>query len=189
MNEVKTIDGNQIQYGNDMIPVITKINEKLINKKIPVTIEPEYKMEVEIKKNGRVYYFYNDKAELISEKPSKKVEKYWGHMTTIIDHNNISVKRILMTKGSQSSMEYHIEKKESYLIEEGRLKIGFRIGRAQNKSVIMNKGEVITIPIGLMHMRMAQKDTMIVEISTPDNDADSHLVEDGKKYNFVEDKN
>ena len=33
------------------------------------------------------------------------------------------------------------------------------------------------------------KDTMIVEISTPDNDADSHLVEDGKKYNFVEDKN
>ena len=92
-----------------------------------------------------------------------------------------------MKQNSQSSMEYHIQKKESYLIEDGELKVGFRVGRAQNKSLVMKKGDIVTIPIGLMHMRMALKDTVILEISTPDDDSDSHLVEDGKKYVYQED--
>ena len=41
---------------------------------------------------------------------------------------------------------------------------------------------------GLMHMRIAIKDTMIIEWSTKDDDADSNIVEDGKVYKFVEDQ-
>jgi hypothetical protein len=39
---------------------------------------------------------------------------------------------------------------------------------------------------GLMHMRMALEDTVIIELSTTDDDSDSHIVEDGKTYKFVE---
>ena len=41
--------------------------------------------------------------------------------------------------------------------------------------------------IWTMHMRMALEDTVIIEFSTLDDDSDSHIVEDGKKYVHVED--
>ena len=37
-------------------------------------------------------------------------------------------------------------------------------------------------------MRMALEDTVIIEASTKDDDGDSHLVEDGHSYKFIEDK-
>ena len=38
---------------------------------------------------------------------------------------------------------------------------------------------------GTMHMRMARLDTQIIEMSTKDNDNDSIIVHDGKKFKFV----
>jgi mannose-6-phosphate isomerase-like protein (cupin superfamily) len=121
-------------------------------------------------------------------KPFSPLKKYWGEITTLISTEDYCLKRIFMKKDSQSSLEFHVNKKESYYIESGKLKIGFRIGRAINKSKIINKGEVIHINPGLMHMRIALEDTVIIEVSTKDSDSDSHLVEDGKKYKFKEDK-
>ena len=83
-------------------------------------------------------------------------------------------------------MEYHVKKEESYYIESGRLRVGTRIGRAKNKSVILEQGDVFHIPVGFMHMRIALEDTVIIEFSTLDNDADSHIVEDGKIYKHID---
>lgn len=114
--------------------------------------------------------------------PVKFVEKYWGDMTTIFEDDVHSVKRIFMRAGTQSSMEFHIKKKEMYYIESGDLKVGVRIGRAKNKSLILKKGDVFHIEPGLMHMRIALTDVVIIEVSTKDDDGDSHIVEDGVKY-------
>ena len=92
-----------------------------------------------------------------------------------------------MKKGTQGSMEFHTKKIESYYIDTGKLKLGLRIGRGQNKSLILNQGDVFHIQPGLMHMRMALEDTVIIEVSTKDDDGDSHLVFDGKTYKFEED--
>ncbi len=119
--------------------------------------------------------------------PVKHIEKYWGHMTTIFEDDVHSVKRIFMKAGSQSSMEFHIKKKEMYYIESGQLKVGVRIGRAQNKSVMLKQGDVFHIEPGLMHMRIAPVDCVIIEVSTKDDDGDSHIVEDGLKYVHKED--
>ena len=116
----------------------------------------------------------------------KEVDKYWGNMKTLFENEQYSVKRIFMKKGTQSSMEYHIKKEESYYIESGRLRVGTRIGRAKNKSVILEQGDVFHIPVGFMHMRIALEDTVIIEFSTLDNDADSHIVEDGKIYKHID---
>ena len=120
------------------------------------------------------------------DKPLKKVDKYWGNMKTLFETDTHTVKRIFMREGTQSSMEYHVKKKESYYIESGRLKVGTRIGRAKNTSLVLEQGQVFHIPVGFMHMRMALEDTVIIELSTLDDDADSHIVEDGKTYKHVD---
>mgnify|MGYP005832266641 CR=1 FL=1 len=116
----------------------------------------------------------------------KEVDKYWGNMKTLFENDQCSVKRIFMKKDTQSSMEYHIKKEESYYIESGKLKIGTRISRGKNTSFILNQGEVFHIPVGFMHMRMALEDTVIIEFSTLDDDGDSHIVEDGKTYKHID---
>jgi mannose-6-phosphate isomerase-like protein (cupin superfamily) len=120
--------------------------------------------------------------------PVKMVEKYWGSMATIFEDDVHSIKRIFMRAGSQSSMEFHLKKKEMYYIESGELKVGLRIGRAKNKSVILKQGDIFHIEPGLMHMRMAVSDCVIVEVSTKDDDGDSHIVEDGLRYTHQEDE-
>jgi len=115
-------------------------------------------------------------------KPIERIDKYWGYMDTLFDFENCTVKRIFMRKGCQSSLEFHCIKREVYYVESGILKIGLRVGRAENKSVTLSEGEIFHIEPGLMHMRIAVTDCIIVEISTKDNNSDSHIVEDGTKY-------
>ena len=50
-------------------------------------------------------------------KPENIVEKYWGNMFSIFENDNFCVKRIFMKKDSQSSLEYHVKKREMYFIE------------------------------------------------------------------------
>jgi len=112
-------------------------------------------------------------------------EKYWGRIETIWD-GELSGKRLFVKKGGQSSLEYHVEKHESYWIQSGRLKVGLRIGRAENHSIILEPGESYDIRPGVMHMRIALEDTVIIEAGTKDSDADSYLVEDGQTYQHIE---
>tara|TARA_R100000008_G_C3572189_1_gene162898 strand:- start:538 stop:948 length:411 start_codon:yes stop_codon:yes gene_type:complete len=120
------------------------------------------------------------------EKVVKSVEKYWGNMKTLFENDLYTVKRIFMKKDTQSSMEYHVKKEESYYIESGKLRLGTRIGRAKNNSIVLQEGDIFHIPVGFMHMRMAMEDTVIIEFSTLDDDSDSHIVEDGKTYKHID---
>ena len=112
--------------------------------------------------------------------------KYWGNMATLFKNMKGSVKVINMLKDTQSSMEFHINKKESYFICSGKIKLGLRYSRAKQKSLIINKDNSFLMNPGTMHMRMSLKDTFILEMSTKDEDNDSIIVEDGLKYTFNE---
>ena len=112
-------------------------------------------------------------------------EKYWGRIETILSED-VAAKRIFVEKGGQSSLEYHVEKSESYYIHSGLLKVGLRIGRAENHSLVMGAGESYDVRPGVMHMRMGLEDTVIIEVSTRDSDSDSYLVEDGQSYRHTD---
>lgn len=112
-------------------------------------------------------------------------EKYWGRIETIVD-GEVAGKRIFVKKGGQSSLEFHVEKRETYWVHSGLLKVGLRVGRAENRSIVLTAGESYDIHPGVMHMRIALEDTVIIEASTRDSDRDSHLVEDGQSYRHVE---
>jgi mannose-6-phosphate isomerase-like protein (cupin superfamily) len=112
-------------------------------------------------------------------------EKYWGRIETILS-GEVAAKRIFVVKGGQSSLEYHVEKRESYYIHSGLLRVGLRIGRAENRSIVMEAGESYDVKPGVMHMRIGLEDTVILEVSTRDSDADSYLVEDGMSYHHID---
>jgi mannose-6-phosphate isomerase-like protein (cupin superfamily) len=112
-------------------------------------------------------------------------EKYWGRIETILS-DEVAAKRIFVEKGGQSSLEFHVGKRESYYIHSGLLKVGLRIGRAENHSITMSAGESYDVRPGVMHMRIGLEDTVIIEVSTRDSDSDSYLVEDGQTYRHVE---
>ena len=115
-------------------------------------------------------------------KSGDKLEKYWGHIKTIFLSDDFTLKTVFMKANTQSSMEYHVKKDEYYYIVSGKLKVGLRIGRAKNTSIILKEGDVFHIKPGLMHMRIALEDTTIIEWSNKDDDSDSNIVEDGKTY-------
>lgn len=112
-------------------------------------------------------------------------DKYWGSIESIVS-DDFAGKKIFLKKGGQSSLEFHCQKTESYYVHSGKVKVGLRIGRGENKSLVLNAGESFDIIPGLMHMRIALEDSVIIEISTRDSDSDSYLVEDGKTYKHVE---
>jgi len=116
-------------------------------------------------------------------------QKYWGKIVNVCRLDNCSLKIIEMDARTQSSMEFHTQKDETYYILSGKIKLGLRVGRGVNKSVILNSGDVYHVPRGLMHMRIAIEDSVIVEIASNDTDTDSHIVEDGKTYDFKESSN
>ena len=128
----------------------------------------------------------NKKNNFYIVKNSSLKKKYWGQIITLFSNKNGACKIINMKKESQSSMEFHIRKKENYYINYGKIDLGIRYGRAKQKTIkLSNKCSFLMLP-GTMHMRIARQDTQIIEMSTKDEDNDSIIVHDGKKFKFVE---
>ncbi|HTL69025.1 MAG TPA: hypothetical protein VL200_15275 [Lacunisphaera sp.] len=111
-------------------------------------------------------------------------DKYWGSIETVRS-DDIAGKRIFLRKGGQSSLEYHVFKTEAYYVHSGSICVGLRVGRGENKMIMLAPGDAFTILPGTMHMRIALEDSLVIEASTRDDDADSHLVEDGMKYKHL----
>lgn len=124
-------------------------------------------------------------VSLSEERSFDRREKYWGTIETILN-GEVAGKRIFLRADAQASMEFHCNKVETYFVHSGRVKIGLRVGRGENKSVVLSPGDSYDVPPGLMHMRIGLEDSVIIEISTRDLDSDSHLVEDGKRYQHIE---
>lgn len=118
--------------------------------------------------------------------PISTINKYWGQEMLIENCSDGSViKRIDMHAGKQSSLEYHVTKRETYYLLYGELEIGLRIGRAENRSLLLFAGESFSIQPGLMHMRIALTDLTIIEWASSNDFSDSHLVQDGTRYRHV----
>lgn len=124
-----------------------------------------------------------EKDRVRQEEPS-----YWGGMRTLVNTDLYCAKIIRMRAGTQSSLEYHMRKQETYVIVRGTLAVGLRTCRAMNRTAYLKAGDVFTIYPGQMHMRIAQTDVVILEISTYDDRFDTHFVEDGRTYDHVEGK-
>ncbi len=120
----------------------------------------------------------------ISILPIKHKKKYWGYIYDLLQNQKGAIKIIEMKTNTQSSMEFHINKKENYFLENGEMDLGIRYSRGLNGIIKLKKNNSFLMKPGTMHMRMAKKNCKIIEMSTKDQDNDSIIVHDGKKYKF-----
>ena len=109
-------------YGIDGIKEIYAIENSKIYFFSPKRYVGKYKNSVDL---------YNLYVDNYIGKTYNKINKYWGNIETIVN-GNVCGKIIEMNPGTQSSLEYHVNKKESYYLDKGILDIGLRTGRALN---------------------------------------------------------
>lgn len=152
-----------------------------------ITLQPQKKCVVRAHAPLAAYLFFGpaDPASEYLKKSSSSDfrDKYWGTIESIVS-KDYAGKRMLVRKGTQASLEYHCRKVEGYYIHSGKLLLRLRAGRGEDRFFTLAAGQTAFIPPGLMHQRGGLEDTVIIEISTKDEDSDSYLVEDGQKISM-----
>lgn len=113
----------------------------------------------------------------------ERKETYWGSMEYVHASTGLALKRMFMRAGTQSSLEFHVQKHEIYWIIDGVLRLELRDGqeRGRDSYVNLGVGDCYEIPPGVMHRRKAVTDVVILEACSYDGDEDTYIVEDGRK--------
>ena len=108
-------------------------------------------------------------------KKGKRVAKGWGHELHIENNKDYCGKLLVFNKGKKFSMHYHVDKYETWYVQEGKLK--FHWINPQTADIITNtltQGDIVTIYQGIAHQLEAITDAIIFETSTYDAIEDSY---------------
>ena len=108
-----------------------------------------------------------------------RIEKKWGYELWIHNDKEYCGKLLVFTKDrNRFSMHYHIQKKETWYIQQGRFQfnwIDVENGKLEGRT--LEQGETLLIERGLPHQLIALEDNSIVfEVSTEHFDEDSYRV-------------
>jgi mannose-6-phosphate isomerase-like protein (cupin superfamily) len=101
----------------------------------------------------------------------RRVEKPWG-WELIWAHAEAYVGKTLFVRAGHSlSLQYHVEKDESWYVESGRAKLELGdTGAAVLSQEIITAGATFRFRPGTVHRVSALEDTTILEVSTPQLD-------------------
>jgi len=115
-----------------------------------------------------------------ARKAENFVAKVWGSEEWIVNNDLYCGKILRFEKGKNCSLHYHIRKTESFYLRSGRLKM--RIMEAPEAAIIeefiLEAGECMDIPPGLVHQMVALEDAELFEFSTQHFDSDSHRLKE-----------
>jgi mannose-6-phosphate isomerase len=103
----------------------------------------------------------------------KIVDKPWGREEWLVLNDKYCLKRLYLNKEGKTSLQYHDNKKETLIVEEGLCDLiinGERILLKNNHPYTVNPKDV--------HRLIAYKDTVILEVSTPEVDDVIRLEDD-----------
>ena len=109
----------------------------------------------------------------------KRVEKKWGYELWIHNDNEYCGKLLVFTLDrNRFSMHYHLQKKETWYIQEGRFQFNYiDVENGKLKGTKLEKGQSVLIERGQPHQLIALEDNSIVfEVSTEHFDEDSYRV-------------
>jgi mannose-6-phosphate isomerase len=102
---------------------------------------------------------------------ARRVEKPWG-WEVIWAQTDTYVGKILFVKAGESlSLQFHVEKDESWYVQSGRAKLELGdAGAAVLNEAVITPGESFHFAPGTVHRVSALEDTTIIEVSTPQLD-------------------
>jgi len=99
---------------------------------------------------------------------SRRVDKPWGYELIWALNESYCGKVLFVEAGHSLSLQYHVQKVESWLIQSGRAKV--ELGATEDAALteaILEPGNTLHFPPGTVHRVTAIEDTTILEVSTP----------------------
>ena len=113
---------------------------------------------------------------------SSRIQKGWGHELIHESNDQYCMKELHFYKeGHKSSMHFHKNKTETWVIMEGKIQIEFMdMSDSSTHVTIMEKGYVITIPPMKPHQVTCLEDnTVVMESSSKDESSDNYRIRPG----------
>jgi len=109
-------------------------------------------------------------------KPVHIVPKGWGREVWIANGELYCGKILEIAKGKRLSLHYHKIKTESFYLRVGRLVVRIKESPEAEtiEEFVLEAGQCMDIPIGLVHQMEALEDAELYEFSTQHFDSDSH---------------
>jgi mannose-6-phosphate isomerase len=99
---------------------------------------------------------------------SRRVDKPWGYELIWALTDSYCGKVLFVKAGHSLSLQYHVQKDESWLIQSGRAKV--ELGTTEDTELteaILEPGDTLHYVPGTVHRVTAIEDTTILEVSTP----------------------
>ncbi len=107
-------------------------------------------------------------------------KKGWGEELWIINNDKYCGKLLKFNKGATFSDHYHINKDEAWYVLEGKLQLRhYNLANADRLAVELKPGDVVHIPPSTPHQLVALEASIIIEVSTPHEEADSYRIGKG----------
>ncbi|HUZ93196.1 MAG TPA: PfkB family carbohydrate kinase [Candidatus Paceibacterota bacterium] len=104
------------------------------------------------------------------------VPKVWGYEKWLENNDKYCSKLLSLNKGYQCSLHYHKVKDEMFIVTKGhvRLELGGKVTH-------LREGGFMRIPPGAQHRFSGMEDSLIIEVSTHHDEADSYRIEESRK--------
>lgn len=107
-------------------------------------------------------------------------ERGWGYELWLANTNEYCGKILHINRGKKGSLHFHIEKKETMLLDCGEVDLRMIDPQTGQEYVVhLFPGDSITIPRGQVHQIIAIEESEIIEFSTIHNEHDSYRVQKG----------
>ena len=104
------------------------------------------------------------------------VPKAWGEEHWIVNKDYCG-KKLVLKKGHRCSLHFHKVKDEVFYVIQGRVLL--ELGK---ETVVLEPGDHRHVPPGTVHRFSGLTDAEIIEFSTHHDDADSHRIEIGGRF-------
>jgi mannose-6-phosphate isomerase-like protein (cupin superfamily) len=107
--------------------------------------------------------------------------KGWGREVWLANNELYCGKILEINKGKRCSLHFHKLKTESFFLRAGRLRVTIKASAEAEEieQFILNAGECMDIPPGLVHQMEALEDSELYEFSTQHFNSDSHRLVKG----------
>lgn len=97
----------------------------------------------------------------------ERVDKPWGYELRFVRTERYAGKVLFIKGGTQLSLQYHRQKDEALLVEQGRMELVLGQGDEQ-QVVVLSPGDAWHVTPGTVHRFRAIEDCRLFEVSTPE---------------------
>jgi mannose-6-phosphate isomerase-like protein (cupin superfamily) len=100
------------------------------------------------------------------------VAKAWGREEIVVDEREYCCKFLRISAGKQSSLHYHLKKKETFVVQSGEVCLEHN-GIKEDLTI----GDQRTILAGVAHRFSSRDGAVLLEVSTRHEDSDCIRIE------------